>query len=47
MQEWAVQAGIPKFTVMGMGAVSAEDSRVSQGIWLLIEKRAQLVLDAH
>jgi ubiquinone/menaquinone biosynthesis C-methylase UbiE len=38
MNQWAKQAGLENFQVMGKGAVSAEDSRVGQGVWILIEK---------
>ncbi len=39
MQKWAEAAGMKDFTVMGKGAVSAEDPRVGQGVWLLYEKK--------
>ncbi|NLF73839.1 MAG: class I SAM-dependent methyltransferase [Candidatus Anammoximicrobium sp.] len=42
MQEWAEAAGLPKFQVMGKGAISAEDKRVGQGIWLLFEKKPEI-----
>jgi SAM-dependent methyltransferase len=38
MTKWAADAGLPQFTVLGNGAVSAEDPRVGQGVWLLFEK---------
>ncbi len=38
MEEWAAEAGLPDYTVMGKGAISAEDARVGQGVWLLFEK---------
>ena len=38
MREWAERAGLPGFVVMGRGAISAEDTRVGQGVWLLWEK---------
>jgi SAM-dependent methyltransferase len=40
MREWAEDAGLADFTVMGRGAISAEDERVGQGVWLLFEKKA-------
>lgn len=39
MQKWAEAAGLKDFTVMGKGAISAEDPRVGQGVWLLYEKK--------
>jgi ubiquinone/menaquinone biosynthesis C-methylase UbiE len=41
MQEWAKAAGLPEYQVMGKGAISAEDERVGQGVWLLFEKAGQ------
>ena len=41
MQKWAEQAKLPEFRVMGKGAISAEDTRVGQGVWLLIEKKPE------
>lgn len=38
MHRWAQQAKLPQFTVMGKGAISADDPRVGQGVWLLFEK---------
>lgn len=38
MHNWAKEAGLPKYDVMGKGAISAEDERVGQGVWLLFEK---------
>lgn len=38
MRQWASDARIGKFDVMGQGAISAEDPRVGQGVWLLFEK---------
>jgi len=38
MQKWAEQAKLPRFRVLGKGAISAEDTRVGQGVWLLIDK---------
>lgn len=40
MQSWAEEAGLPRFEVLGKGAISAEDKRVGQGVWLLLEKEA-------
>lgn len=42
MNEWAVTAGLPEFQVMGNGAISAEDDRVGQGVWLLFEKKPEI-----
>lgn len=39
MRKWAEAAGMKDFTVMGKGAVNADDPRVGQGVWLLYEKR--------
>jgi hypothetical protein len=41
MQKWANEAKLPKFTVMGKGAVSADDPRVGQGVWLVLEKEGK------
>jgi len=38
MTIWAEDAGLPHFEVMGQGAISAEDPRVGQGVWLLFGK---------
>ena len=42
MKKWAEDAGLPGFQVMGKGAISAEDERVGQGVWLLCEKKRDL-----
>ena len=42
MREWAEGAGLPEFQVMGKGAISAEDERVGQGVWLLFEKKPEI-----
>lgn len=39
IQKWAVGAGLPNYKVMGKGAISAEDKRVGQGVWVLFEKK--------
>lgn len=39
MQAWAESAGLTDFEVLGKGALSAEDKRVGQGVWLLFEKK--------
>ena len=39
MKKWATDAGLQEFEVMGKGAISAEDPRVGQGVWLLFEKK--------
>lgn len=38
MKQWAEQAGLSQYKVLGKGAISAEDPRVGQGVWLLLEK---------
>jgi len=40
MRQWAEAAGLRKFEVFGQGAISADDPRVGQGVWLLYEKPA-------
>jgi len=42
MRRWAQDARLSSFEVMGEGALSAEDRRVGQGVWLLFEKPAQV-----
>lgn len=39
MRNWAQDAGLPKFEVMGEGAISAGDARVGQGVWLWFTKQ--------
>ena len=39
MKDWATQAGLQAFRVLGQGAISADDENVGQGVWLLFEKR--------
>jgi len=41
MKLWAEQAGLRDFQVLGKGAISADDTRVGQGVWLLFEKKPQ------
>jgi SAM-dependent methyltransferase len=41
MKKWAAQAGLRDYVVMGQGAISAEDPRVGQGVWILLEKKAE------
>jgi SAM-dependent methyltransferase len=43
MKKWAKDAGLPTFQVMGKGAISAEDTQVGQGVWLLFEKQPEVV----
>lgn len=43
MRKWAENAKLPEFQVMGKGAISAEDPRVGQGVWLLFEKKSEVV----
>lgn len=39
MKKWAKAAGLGDAVIMGKGAISAEDKRVGQGVWLLLEKK--------
>ena len=39
IENWARDAGLTEFEVMGEGAISAEDARVGQGVWLLFTKK--------
>jgi len=39
MKKWATAAGLPAFEVLGKGAISADDRRVGQGVWLIFEKK--------
>jgi ubiquinone/menaquinone biosynthesis C-methylase UbiE len=41
MKQWAKQAGLEEFEVMGRGAISCQDERTGQGVWLLFQKRAK------
>ncbi len=41
MKQWAQAAGLKQFEVMGKGAISCEDERTGQGVWILFEKEAQ------
>jgi SAM-dependent methyltransferase len=41
MREWAVNAELSKFRILGKGAIAADDPRVGQGVWLLFEKPAK------
>jgi SAM-dependent methyltransferase len=41
MQKWAENAELPSFQVLGKGALSADDPRVGQGVWLLFEKKLE------
>jgi SAM-dependent methyltransferase len=38
MRQWADAAGLPDFEIAGKGAISAEDPRVGQGVWLWFSK---------
>jgi len=42
MRQWAAAAGLPESEVLGQGAISAEDARVGQGVWLLFKKKGPL-----
>lgn len=41
MKKWAEEAGLGDAVVMGKGAISDEDDRVGQGVWLLLEKKSE------
>lgn len=43
IRQWATDAGLPEFKVMGQGAISDGDPRVGQGVWLLFEKKPEMV----
>ncbi len=43
MKTWAEQSGVPEYQIMGTGAVSAEDERVGQGVWIMFEKKPEAV----
>jgi ubiquinone/menaquinone biosynthesis C-methylase UbiE len=45
MKQWAEEAGLREFEVMGKGAISNEDERVGQGVWLLFEKKLEEVTE--
>lgn len=38
MEQWAREAELTSYQIMGQGAISDADKRVGQGIWLLFEK---------
>ncbi|MCY2991464.1 MAG: class I SAM-dependent methyltransferase [Planctomycetota bacterium] len=39
MRKWAEAAGLCEFDVFGRGALSADDEKVGQGVWLLFQKK--------
>ncbi|MGM0489722.1 MAG: methyltransferase domain-containing protein [Planctomycetota bacterium] len=39
MRQWVEAAELPTFQIMGKGAISAEDERVGQGVWLRFTKQ--------
>ena len=39
MQAWAEAAGLTDFTLAGKGAISADDPKVGQGVWLWFAKQ--------
>ena len=39
MKKWAEEAGLSEYEVMGKGAISADDDKVGQGVWLMFEKK--------
>ena len=39
LTKWARDAGLCEFQVMGQGAISADDTRVGQGVWLQFTKK--------
>lgn len=42
MREWAEQAKLPEYTVMGQGAVT-DDPQIGQGVWIVFEKKPEVV----
>lgn len=38
MERWAEDAGLSDYHIMGEGAISAEDDRVGQGVWITFTK---------
>lgn len=38
MRQWATKSGIPEFEIAGRGAISADDPKVGQGVWLWFTK---------
>jgi ubiquinone/menaquinone biosynthesis C-methylase UbiE len=40
MRQWAEEAQLPQYEIMGAGAISAEDARVGQGEWIVFGKPA-------
>ncbi len=44
MREWAEQAGLTDYQIFGKGAISAEDARVGQGVWIIFDKKPEVVL---
>jgi SAM-dependent methyltransferase len=47
MRDWAEASGLCDYQVMVQGAISAEDERVGQGVWLLFEKKAEPATEAN
>ena len=41
MKQWGDAAGLHEFEVMGKGAISSEDKRTGQGVWILFEKKVE------
>ena len=41
IREWAVDAKLPEYEVMGKGALNADDPKTGQGVWLLFGKKAK------
>ncbi|MCH5376231.1 MAG: class I SAM-dependent methyltransferase, partial [Planctomycetes bacterium] len=42
MREWAEQAKLPEYTVMGQGAIT-NDPEIGQGVWIVFEKKPEVV----
>ena len=41
MKQWGDAAGLREFEVLGKGAISSEDKRTGQGVWILFEKKVE------
>ena len=47
LREWAEAACLRHVQIMGKGALSADDPRVGQGVWLLLEKQPEAATQAQ
>ena len=45
LRQWAEAAGLHDVQVMGKGALSADDPRVGQGVWLLFGKQRKAAME--